>query len=51
MLGCLGGLDPLHLDELIQKSELTASKAMGLLSTLTLKGVVRELPGKYFTPN
>ena len=48
LLSHLEGMQPLHLDELIQKSELPASKAMGLLSVLALKGAVQELPGKYF---
>ena len=48
LLACLQGLEPLHLDELIEKSELPAGKAMDVLSVLALKGAGRELPGKYF---
>ena len=48
LLSCLEGLEPLHLDTLIEKSELSVSKAMGLLSVLAIKGAVQELPGKYF---
>ena len=48
LLECLEGLESLHLDDLIVKSEFPAGKAMGLLSVLALKGAVRELPGKYF---
>jgi DNA processing protein len=48
MLRCLEGVEALHLDDLIEKSEFPAPKAIGLLSMLTLKGAVQELPGKYF---
>ena len=48
LLRCLEGLEPLHLDTLLEKSELPVGKAMGLLSVLAIKGAVQELPGKYF---
>jgi DNA processing protein len=49
LLTFLEGEAPLHMDEIVAKSRLEPVKTMVLLSGLTLKGVVRELPGKYFT--
>ena len=48
LLGFLEGEAPLHMDEIVAKSRLEPVRTMVLLSGLTLKGVVRELPGKYF---
>lgn len=39
---------PSHADEIIRQSELPASKLNGILLNLELKGLVRQLPGKYF---
>jgi len=41
--------ETMHLDELVEKSELSPQKAMTLLTSLAVKGAVKELPGKYFT--
>lgn len=49
ILKFLEGEAPLHMDEIVAKSQLPAVKTMVLLSGLALKGVVQELPGKYFT--
>jgi len=49
LLRLLKDAEMMHLDELVQKSELPAQKAMTLLTSLAVKGAVRELPGKYFT--
>jgi len=40
--------EPLHIDSLVSKSGLPASKVGGLLMKLQLKGLARELPGKLF---
>jgi len=39
---------PQHIDEIIKRSELSASIAAGLLMTLELKGLVKQLPGKFY---
>ncbi|TET09366.1 DNA-protecting protein DprA, partial [Candidatus Aerophobetes bacterium] len=40
--------EPLHIDSLVSRSGLPASKVGGLLMKLQLKGLARELPGKLF---
>ncbi len=49
ILRCLEGEAPLHMDEIVAKSQMAPVKTMVLLSGLALKGAVQELPGKYFT--
>jgi DNA processing protein len=39
---------PVHIDELQQRLSISGSELLGVLLTLELKGVVRQLPGKYF---
>ncbi|WP_243370581.1 DNA-processing protein DprA [Geotalea sp. SG265] len=39
---------PLHMDEIIFRSELTVSDLSAILLRLELKGAVVQLPGKYF---
>lgn len=41
--------DPLPLDVLIGKSELSPRKVMAALMFLEVKGLVRQLPGKFYT--
>ena len=41
--------ETMHLDEVVEKSELSPQKTMTLLTSLAMKGAVRELPGKYFS--
>jgi DNA processing protein len=40
---------PLHMDELIRLSGFTAEQISALLLGLELKGLIRQLPGKYFS--
>lgn len=40
--------EPVHIDSLISKSNLSPSKVGELLMKLQIKGLVRELPGKLF---
>ncbi len=40
---------PLHIDQLIHSSGLNAEQVAPLLLELELKGLVRQLPGKYFS--
>jgi len=42
------GTNPVHGDVLIQNSGLPAGEVMGSLLTLELKGLIRQLPGKYY---
>ncbi len=48
LLRLLDGAQSLHMDEIVEKSALPPQKAMTLLTSLAVKGAVRELPGKYF---
>ncbi|AAR35923.1 DNA-processing protein DprA [Geobacter sulfurreducens] len=45
------GADPLHIDEIIAKSALTVGEVSAMLLRLELKGVVTQLPGKFFHAN
>jgi len=39
---------PLHIDELIRRLTIEAGKLSGILLQLELKGIVQQLPGKFF---
>lgn len=39
---------PMHIDEIARLTEMSASRLSALLAGLELRGVVRQLPGKYF---
>ncbi len=39
---------PLHLDEIVEATGFSLSKALGMLSALEMKMHVKEAPGKYF---
>jgi len=43
------GLDALHVDTLIARSNLTPARVLEVLLGLELKGIVTQLPGMYFT--
>ncbi len=43
--------EPLHIDKITEISKLAASSVAGSLTSLLLKGLVSELPGKYFMRN
>lgn len=45
------GFEPVHVDKLSEISTLDSSVVMSTLTTLMLKGVVEELPGKFFIRN
>ncbi len=47
VLALLSG-DPLHVDEVCQGIDMSMAKLLGILMQLELKGVVRQLPGKFF---
>ncbi len=40
--------EPVHIDRLLSESRSTAGRLSGVLITLELKGLVRQLPGKYY---
>jgi DNA processing protein len=40
--------DPIHIDVLSEKTELSTSDALVTLLSLEFKGLVRQLPGKLF---
>lgn len=40
--------EPKHIDEISALSKLSSQEALGLLSILEIKGLVKQLPGKYF---
>ena len=44
----LGTDQPRHVDELVEKSELTSSAVLATLFELEMQGVIRQMPGKQF---
>jgi DNA processing protein len=48
LLRLLKKAESLHVDQIVAKSALSPQRTITLLTTLAVKGAVRELPGKYF---
>ena len=48
VLGLVGG-EPLHIDQLIERSGVPSGQTAALLLSLELKGWVRQLPGQHYT--
>ena len=44
---CLGS-EPVHVDQLLKKTRETMSDAFAIMLNLELKGIVRQLPGRYY---
>lgn len=42
------GDDPIHIDQLVLKTSMDVTEILGVLLGLELKGLVRQIPGKYF---
>ena len=42
------GDEPLHIEELLERTGLAAEKALSTLGMLEMKGLIRQLPGKMF---
>lgn len=42
---------PIHIDELVNLSGLSAGRAVSMVSQLEIKKLIRQLPGKIFTRN
>ena len=40
--------ESIHVDELVEKSELNSSEILAALCEMEMKGIVRQLPGKQF---
>ena len=47
VFGCLG-TEPKHIDAIMNESRTQAGRLSAVLMSLELKGVARQLPGKYF---
>jgi len=47
----MGALDatPQHIDEISRRIQWPVSRVMATLLALELKGMIQQLPGKYFT--
>jgi DNA processing protein len=44
----IAGKVPKHIDEIAQEAEITARRAAAMLLELEFRGLVSQLPGKYF---
>jgi DNA processing protein len=40
--------ESIHVDELVEKSELSSSEVLAALCEMEMKGMVRQMPGKQF---
>jgi DNA processing protein len=47
VLSCITN-EPKHIDIIMSESRATAGKLSGVLINLELKGLTKQLPGKYF---
>jgi predicted Rossmann fold nucleotide-binding protein DprA/Smf involved in DNA uptake len=41
--------EPIHVEELIVKTELSAGKVNASLISMRLKGIIKQFPGNYFS--
>ena len=48
IFGLLGMDESIHVDELVEKSELNSSEVLAALCEMEMKGMVRQMPGKQF---
>jgi len=44
----LSAEEPVHIDDIVERSGLNSSEVLATLFTLEMKGIVRQLPGKQF---
>jgi len=42
-------LEPLHIDVIARQAAMPSHRLLGILTTLELKGVVRQIEGKKFS--
>ncbi len=48
IFGLLSEDESIHIDELVEKAELTSSEVLAALCEMEMKGIVRQMPGKQF---
>ena len=48
VFGLLGVDEAVHVDELVERAELTSSEVLATLCEMEMKGIVRQMPGKQF---
>ncbi len=48
IFGLLAVDESIHVDELVEKSELSSSEILAALCEMEMKGMVRQMPGKQF---
>jgi DNA processing protein len=48
IMNCLND-EPMHVEELIARSELSAGKVNASLISMRLKGIIKQFPGNYFS--
>ena len=48
VFGLLGVDESIHVDEVVEKAELTSSEVLAALCEMEMKGIVRQMPGKQF---
>ena len=48
VFGLLSVDESVHVDELVEKSELTSSEVLAALCEMEMKGMVRQMPDKQF---
>src|SRR4029077_14099409 len=45
----LGAEEPVHIDDIVERSGLNSSEVLATLFNLEMKGIIRQLPGKQFS--
>jgi DNA processing protein len=48
VFGLLGTDETIHVDELVERTELNSSEVLAALCEMEMKGMVRQMPGKQF---
>ena len=48
IFGLLGTDESIHVDELVEKTELNSSEVLAALCEMEMRGIVRQMPGKQF---
>ncbi len=48
VFGLLSVDESIHVDEVVERSELTSSEVLSALCEMEMKGIVRQMPGKQF---
>ena len=49
LLELLSAEEPVHIDDIVERSGLNSSEVLATLFDLELKGIIRQLPGKPFS--